>query len=284
LEGTPLTTARKELLEALKVKAQQVRESILRMVYAANSGHCGGSLSAADLVTALYFHIMRVNPQDPNWEDRDRFILSKGHACPVIYAALALRGYFPQEELGTLRAINSRLQGHPDMRKTPGLDATTGSLGQGLSLGVGMALAAKIGGKGYRVYVLMGDGETNEGQIWEAAACAAKYGLNNLVGIVDANGLQNDGPTDAIMPMQPLAEKWRAFGWNVLEIDGHDMEQIVTALEQANESNQGKPTAIIAKTVKGKGVSFMENVVEWHSGAPTDAQLEQALDEIWGRR
>ena len=190
----------------------------------------------------------------------------------------------PQEELGTLRAINSRLQGHPDMRKTPGLDATTGSLGQGLSLGVGMALAAKIGGKGYRVYVLMGDGETNEGQIWEAAACAAKYGLNNLVGIVDANGLQNDGPTDAIMPMQPLAEKWRAFGWNVLEIDGHDMEQIVTALEQANESNQGKPTAIIAKTVKGKGVSFMENVVEWHSGAPTDAQLEQALDEIWGRR
>lgn len=279
-----MTTARKELLEALKVKAQQVRESILRMVYAANSGHCGGSLSAADLVTALYFHIMRVNPQDPNWEDRDRFILSKGHACPVIYAALALRGYFPQEELGTLRAINSRLQGHPDMRKTPGLDATTGSLGQGLSLGVGMALAAKIGGKGYRVYVLMGDGETNEGQIWEAAACAAKYGLNNLVGIVDANGLQNDGPTDAIMPMQPLAEKWRAFGWNVLEIDGHDMEQIVTALEQANESNQGKPTAIIAKTVKGKGVSFMENVVEWHSGAPTDAQLEQALDEIWGRR
>jgi transketolase len=279
-----LTTARKELLEALKVKAQQVRESILRMVYAANSGHCGGSLSAADLVTALYFHIMRVNPQDPKWEDRDRFILSKGHACPVIYAALALRGYFPQEELGTLRAINSRLQGHPDMRKTPGLDATTGSLGQGLSLGVGMALAAKIGGKGYRVYVLMGDGETNEGQIWEAAACAAKYGLNNLVGIVDANGLQNDGPTDAIMPMQPLAEKWRAFGWNVLEIDGHDMEQIVTALEQANESNQGKPTAIIAKTVKGKGVSFMENVVEWHSGAPTDAQLEQALDEIWGRR
>lgn len=279
-----MTTARKELLEALKVKAQQVRESILRMVYAANSGHCGGSLSAADLVTALYFHIMRVNPQDPNWEDRDRFILSKGHACPVIYAALALRGYFPQEELGTLRAINSRLQGHPDMRKTPGLDATTGSLGQGLSLGVGMALAAKIGGKGYRVYVLMGDGETNEGQIWEAAACAAKYGLNNLVGIVDENGLQNDGPTDAIMPMQPLAEKWRAFGWNVLEIDGHDMEQIVTALEQANESNQGKPTAIIAKTVKGKGVSFMENVVEWHSGAPTDAQLEQALDEIWGRR
>ncbi|NLJ69064.1 MAG: transketolase [Firmicutes bacterium] len=271
-------------MEALKVKAQQVRESILRMVYAANSGHCGGSLSAADLVTALYFHIMRVNPQDPNWEDRDRFILSKGHACPVIYAALALRGYFPQEELGTLRAINSRLQGHPDMRKTPGLDATTGSLGQGLSLGVGMALAAKIGGKGYRVYVLMGDGETNEGQIWEAAACAAKYGLNNLVGIVDENGLQNDGPTDAIMPMQPLAEKWRAFGWNVLEIDGHDMEQIVTALEQANESNQGKPTAIIAKTVKGKGVSFMENVVEWHSGAPTDAQLEQALDEIWGRR
>ena len=279
-----MTTARKELLEALKVKAQQVRESILRMVYAANSGHCGGSLSAADLVTALYFHIMRVNPQDPKWEDRDRFILSKGHACPVIYAALALRGYFPQEELGTLRAINSRLQGHPDMRKTPGLDATTGSLGQGLSLGVGMALAAKIGGKGYRVYVLMGDGETNEGQIWEAAACAAKYGLNNLVGIVDENGLQNDGPTDAIMPMQPLAEKWRAFGWNVLEIDGHDMEQIVTALEQANESNQGKPTAIIAKTVKGKGVSFMENVVEWHSGAPTDAQLEQALDEIWGRR
>ena len=279
-----MTTARKELLEALKVKAQQVRESILRMVYAANSGHCGGSLSAADLVTALYFHIMRVNPQDPKWEDRDRFILSKGHACPVIYAALALRGYFPQEELGTLRAINSRLQGHPDMRKTPGLDATTGSLGQGLSLGVGMALAAKIGGKGYRVYVLMGDGETNEGQIWEAAACAAKYGLSNLVGIVDENGLQNDGPTDAIMPMQPLAEKWRAFGWNVLEIDGHDMEQIVTALEQANESNQGKPTAIIAKTVKGKGVSFMENVVEWHSGAPTDAQLEQALDEIWGRR
>jgi transketolase len=279
-----LTIARKELVEALRVKAQHVREGILRMVYAANSGHCGGSLSAADIVAALYFHIMQIDPQNPGWGGRDRFILSKGHACPVVYSALALRGYFPREELGTLRALDSRLQGHPDMRKTPGLDATTGSLGQGLSLGVGMALGAKIGGKGYRVYVLMGDGETNEGQIWEAAACAVKYRLDNLVGIVDMNGLQNDGPTDAIMPMQPLADKWRAFGWNVLEIDGHDMEQIVSALEQAGESKQGKPTVIIAKTVKGKGVSYMENVVEWHSGAPTDEQLDLALAEIWGGR
>ncbi len=279
-----MTPQRRELLETLKLRARQVRDRILRMVYAANSGHCGGSLSAADIVTALYFHIMRINPQDPNWPDRDRFILSKGHSCPVVYAALALKGYFPEEELSTLRAIDSRLQGHPDMRKTPGLDATTGSLGQGLSLGVGMALGAKIGGKGYRVYVLMGDGEVNEGQVWEAAACAAKYRLDNLIGIVDVNGLQNDGPTDEIMPMQPLAEKWRAFGWNVLEIDGHDMEQIVNALESAKDSNQGKPTVIIARTVKGKGVSFMENVVEWHSGAPTDAELEQALAEIWSGR
>lgn len=279
-----MTTTKQELVEGLRVQAQHVREAILRMVYAANSGHCGGSLSAADIVTALYFHIMRIDPQHPSWEDRDRFILSKGHACPVLYSALALRGYFPQEELGTLRAMDSRLQGHPDMRKTPGLDATTGSLGQGLSLGVGMALGAKLGGKAYRVYVLMGDGETNEGQIWEAAACAVKYRLDNLVAIVDKNGLQNDGPTDAIMPMGSLAEKWRAFGWDVVEIDGHDMAQIVGALDEAKERSHGKPTAIIAKTVKGKGVSYMENVVEWHSGAPTDMELDIALAEIWKGR
>jgi transketolase len=270
-------------MEDLQVQAQHVREAILRMVYTANSGHCGGSLSATDIVTALYFHVMQIDPKLPGWEDRDRFILSKGHACPVLYAALALRGYFPKEELGTLRAANSRLQGHPDMRKTPGLDATTGSLGQGLSLGVGMALGGKLGGKDYRVYVLMGDGENNEGQIWEAASCAVKYKLDNLIGIVDKNGLQNDGPTEHILPMGSLSDKWRAFGWHVVEIDGHDLSQIVDALEGARDG-QGRPTAIIAETTKGKGVSYMENVVEWHSGAPTDEQLEIALGEIWGRR
>lgn len=267
------------LINTLKAKAKEVRKELIKMVCAANSGHCGGSLSATDIVTALYFHIMRIDPKNPKWQDRDRFILSKGHTCPVLYSTLALRGYFDMSELKTLRAINSILQGHPDMHKTPGLDATTGSLGQGLSLGVGMALGAKLENKDIKIYVLMGDGENNEGQIWEAAECAAKYKLNNLIGIVDMNGLQNDGCTKDIMPMESLADKWRAFGWNVIETDGHDMVQVVDSLEQAGTHKDG-PTAIIAKTVKGKCVSYMENVVEWHGGAPNNEQMCQALLEI----
>ena len=277
-----MTVRRKELIYNLREWARKIRRETVSMVYAANSGHCGGSLSAADIVAALYFYFMKIDPKNPEWEDRDRFILSKGHTCPVLYSALALKGYFPVEELVTLRALNSKLQGHPDMLKTKGLDATTGSLGQGLSIGVGMALGGKLSKKDFKVYVLMGDGETNEGQIWEAAECAAKYRLNNLIGIVDMNGLQNDGPTEVIMPLRSLAEKWKAFGWSVIEIDGHDMEQVVDALITAG-MELDEPTVIIAKTVKGKGVSYMENIVEWHSGAPTKEQFEKALDELGGR-
>lgn len=268
---------------ALCARAAELRGLAVRMVHLAGSGHLGGALSSADIVTALYFSVLRVNPARPDWPERDRFVLSKGHSCPIVYAALARRGYFPEEELWTLRKLGSRLQGHPDMRKTPGVDATTGSLGQGISVAVGMALAAQADDAPYRVYALLGCGEMQEGQVWEAAMAAAHYRLDRLAAIVDYNGLQLDGTNHEIMEIAPLADKWRAFGWHVQEIDGHDMRRILSALEAA-ALVRGQPSVIIARTVKGKGVSFMENQVGWHAGAPTREQCEQALAELAGER
>jgi transketolase len=266
-------------IEELKNMAVTIRCDIIDMIHTANAGHPGGSLSAADVVTALYFRLMRLDPENPDWPDRDRFILSKGHACPVWYAALAERGYFDKAHLGTLRRMGSILQGHPDMRKTPGIDMTAGSLGQGLSAGLGMALSGKLQGKDYHVWVVVGDGEIQEGSVWEAAMAAAKWKVDNLTAILDRNHLQNDYCVDDEMPIEPVADKWRAFGWNVVEIDGHDMGEIVEALEGA-KSFSGAPTIIVAHTVKGKGVSFMENVVEWHGKAPCQEEADQALEEI----
>lgn len=268
-------------IKAMQEKAKELRKNLLGMIHAAKSGHPGGSLSASDIVTALYFHEMNIRPEDPTWRDRDRFVLSKGHCCPVLYTALAMRGYFPMEELKTLRKLGSNLQGHPYMLKTKGVDMTTGSLGQGLSAGVGMALAAKYDNLPTRVFVLMGDGETQEGQIWEAAMTAAKYKLDNLVGIVDRNRIQNDGFVAEIMPVGDLCEKWRAFGWQVLTLDGHSMPDILKTLSIAREyRGKGKPVVLAADTVKGKYVSFMENVPAWHGMAPNDEQLVQACSEI----
>ena len=263
----------------MKATAQVIRRDIITMIHTAQAGHPGGSLSAADIVTALYFRIMRLDPADPNWPDRDRFILSKGHACPVWYAALAERGFFDKAHLATLRKLDSILQGHADMKKTPGIDMTVGSLGQGISAGLGMALAGKLHGRDYHVYVMIGDGESQEGSVWEAAMAAPRWKLDNLTVIVDNNGIQNDTFTDDIMPVEPLADKWRAFSWNVIEIDGHKMEEIVPALESV-KTIKGIPTVIIAKTVKGRGVSFMENVPAWHGAAPNDAQAQATLAEI----
>jgi transketolase len=263
----------------LKLLANTIRKDILKMVYAAKAGHPGGSLSATDIVTVLYFHFMRVEPKNPDWENRDRFILSKGHACPVLYAALAEKGYFPRKELLTLRQIDGRLQGHPDMKKTPGVDMTSGSLGQGLSAGVGMALGLKLDSKYSRVYVLLSDGELNEGQIWEAAMAAAKYKLDNMIAIVDFNRLQLDGWCNDVMPIEPLADKWQAFGWEVFEANGHDIRSIVGTIDRAQQV-RGRPSVIIAHTVKGKGVSFMENECDWHGKAPNKKQFEQAMGEL----
>ncbi len=266
-------------VEALKRIAASIRCAIIDMICTAGAGHPGGSLSAADLVTALYFRVMRIDPENPNWPDRDRFILSKGHACPVWYAALAERGFFDKSHLSTLRRLNSILQGHPDMLKTPGIDMTAGSLGHGLSVGVGMALSGKLRKKDYHVWIVIGDGEVQEGSIWEAAMSGAKWKLDNLTAILDRNHLQNDACVDVLMPIEPLADKWRAFGWRVVEIDGHKMEEIVPALEEAR-SSKGAPTLLLAHTVKGKGVSFMENVAEWHGKAPCAKEARQALEEI----
>ena len=263
----------------LEETAVAIRSSIIDMICTAKAGHPGGSLSATDIVTALYFRIMRIDPQNPAWSDRDRFILSKGHACPVWYASLAERGYFDKAHLKTLRQLGSILQGHPDMHKTPGIDMTVGSLGHGLSVGLGMALSAKLNKKDYQVYVIIGDGETQEGSIWEAAMAAPKWKLDNLTAILDYNHLQNDYSVEEVMPIHPVIEKWRAFNWHVLEIDGHDMTEIVTALEKA-KTHQGEPTIIVANTIKGKGVSYMENVCEWHGKAPSQEQAEMALNEI----
>lgn len=268
---------------AIRARANTIRRHIISMIHSAGSGHPGGSLSAADIVTTLYFREMRLDPARPDWPDRDRFVLSKGHAAPVLYAALAERGYFPVDDLMTLRKLGSPLQGHPDMKKLPGVEMSTGSLGQGLSAANGMALAGKLDGRDYRVYALLGDGELQEGQVWEAAMAAAHYGLDNLTAFVDFNRLQIDGPVTEVMSPLPLPEKWRAFGWEVIEIDGHDVEQIMGAVAKAR-TVKGRPTVVIAETVKGKGVSFMEAEVDWHGSAPKDDQKEQAIAELTERR
>lgn len=270
---------RKLSVEELKDIAIQVRLNIIEMITEAQAGHPGGSLSAADIVTALYFRLMRIDPQNPQWEDRDRFILSKGHACPVWYAALAERGYYDKSHLKTLRKLNSILQGHADMIKTPGIDMTVGSLGQGICAGIGMALAAKFRNKDFHVWAMVGDGECQEGSVWEAAMSGAKWKLDNMTVIVDKNRLQNDTFVVDVMPVDPLPEKWAAFGWRVVEINGHDMAEVVDALEEA-KATKGIPTAIIAHTVKGRGVSFMENVPKWHGSAPSLEQAAQAVEEI----
>ncbi len=263
----------------LERMAAQMRKDILYMIYEAQAGHPGGSLSAADIVTALYFRIMRIDPANPQWEDRDRFILSKGHACPVWYAALANRGYYERAHLATLRKLGSILQGHADMKKTPGVDMTVGSLGQGICAGVGMALGARYQSKDFHVWVVIGDGEMQEGSVWEAAMSGAKWKLDNLTVILDLNRIQNDDFVEKTMPLGLVKEKWQAFGWNTVCIDGHDMQQVVDALEKA-AATKGVPTIIIAETIKGKGVSFMENIPAWHGAAPNDEQYAQALAEV----
>ena len=272
-------SANKPSIDELKKEAAGMRARILEMIYHAQAGHPGGSLSAADMVTALYYRMMKIDPQNPHWEDRDRFILSKGHACPVWYAALAERGYFDKSQLGTLRQLNSILQGHPDMHKTPGIDMTAGSLGHGLSVGIGMALSGKLRKKDYHVWIVIGDGESQEGSIWEAAMSGARWKLDNLTAVMDCNNLQNDSYVDQTMPIEPIADKWQAFGWNVLEIDGHDMAAVVQALETA-KTVKDQPTIVLARTIKGKGVSYMENMCEWHGKAPSQEQAEVALNEI----
>ena len=265
--------------EELPVVAKRLRQRIVSMIGKAGSGHPGGSLSAVEIVTVLYWRVMRHRPQDPQWPDRDRFILSKGHAAPVIYAALSECGYFPIQALDTLRKLDSILQGHADRTHTPGVEMSSGSLGQGLSFAVGTALAGKLDRKDYRVYALLSDGECEDGQIWEAAMAGGHYKLDSLTAIVDNNGIQLSGFNKDIMNMDPLVDKFKAFGWNTLEIDGHDLSQVLNAIDDAR-SFKDKPTAIIAHTVKGKGVSFMENNVDFHGKAPNAEQLEAALKEL----
>jgi transketolase len=271
-----------ERLSAAECQAmcRTLRRHIIEMLAAAGSGHPGGSLSAVEVVTALYFHFLRQDPQQPDDPERDRFILSKGHAVPVQYAAMAERGYFPTAELATLRKIDSRLQGHPVKGSLPGIEASTGALGQGLSIAAGHALAAKLDGRDYKTFCMLGDGEIDEGQVWEAALFAAHQQLDNLIAIVDANGVQLDGYTDDILGLEPLPAKWRAFGWQVIEFDGNDLEQVFMALEQATRNEGSQPVCLISRTVKGKGVSFMENEVEWHGVAPNAEQAAAALAEI----
>ena len=268
-------------IKELEEKAKVIRRHIVEMIGRCGSGHPGGSLSAADIITVIYFHILKHDPGNPKWENRDRFVLSKGHAAPVLYAALAEAGYFPKSYLKTLRQIGSSLQGHVDMLSLPGIEMSTGSLGQGLSAANGMALAARLEKRSYRVYAIIGDGESQEGQIWEAAMTAAHYKLDNVCAIVDHNKLQIDGKVGEVKNVEPLKEKWEAFGWKAIELDGHDMAQILDGFEKAKAA-KGMPVVIIAHTVKGKGVSFMENQVEWHGKAPKKEQMELALKELGG--
>ena len=263
----------------LEKAAKDVRRGIVDAVYYGKSGHPGGALSCADILTYLYFYEMNIDPNNPKMEDRDRFILSKGHASPAIYSVLAHRGFFPIEELKTFRKTNSFLQGHPDINKVLGIDMTSGSLGQGLSVANGMALAGRLNNKDYYVYVVMGDGEIAEGQIWEAAMSSAHYKLNKVIAFVDFNGLQIDGEVKDVMNVTPIKEKFQAFGWNAIEIDGHNFEEIHEAVEKAKKSVD-KPTVIISKTIKGKGISFMENQVGWHGRAPNDEEYKTALEEL----
>ena len=268
-------------LDELKSISKEIRKDIVKMLTESASGHPGGSLSATDIMTVLVFKEMNLDPNNEKDPNRDRFVLSKGHAAPVLYSALARRGYFPVEELSTLRKFKSRLQGHPSIQYLPGIDMSTGSLGQGVSAAVGMALAGKIDKKDYRVYTLLGDGELEEGQVWEAAMCAAHYKLNNLTAFIDFNGLQIDGDITKVMNPCPIDKKFEAFGWNVLVIDGHNYEEIIDAIEKAKECKD-KPTAVVCNTVKGKGVSFMENQAAWHGTAPSKEQCETALKELGG--
>lgn len=271
----------KKDIEELKEIARGIRIDIIEMLAESASGHPGGSLSATDILTVLYFNEMNIDPDNPKWEERDRFVLSKGHAAPVLYSTLANKGYFPKEELMKLRKIDSMLQGHPDMKDTPGVDMSTGSLGQGFSASCGMAISAKMDKKDFRVYALLGDGELQEGIVWEAAMLAPHYKLDNLTIIIDNNGLQIDGTNDEILSVDPIPDKFKAFGWNVIEVDGHSIEDLIEAFKKAKDT-KGMPTAIIAKTIKGKGVSFMENKVNWHGNAPKEEEKIQALKDLGG--
>jgi transketolase len=263
----------------MEAMAKKLRRHIVTMVGKAGSGHVGGSLSAVEIVTALYFKLMRHKPLDPQWPGRDRFVLSKGHAAPLLYAVLAECGYFPVEELLTLRQMDSRLQGHPDRTITPGVEISSGSLGQGLSFGLGMALAGRLDEQDYHVYVLLGDGECNEGQVWEAAMATPHYNIDNLTAVVDNNGQQIDGWNCDVMSLDPFVDKWRAFGWNVIEADGHSISKLIEAFKAAQKV-KGQPTVIIAHTIKGKGVSFMENNPDFHGTAPNTIEVELALKEL----
>lgn len=267
--------------KGLKEIARNIRKDIVSMIHTSKSGHPGGSLSSVEILTALYFDEMNIDINNCKMEDRDRFVLSKGHAAPVLYATLANKGYFDREELKGLRKINRMLQGHPDMKGTPGVEMSTGSLGQGFSVACGMAMASKLDNAPWRVYTLLGDGEVQEGIVWEAAMSASHYKLDNIVAFLDYNGLQIDGKTEDVMNIGPIVDKFKSFGWNVIEIDGHDFDQIFAALDMARET-VGKPTIIIAKTIKGKGVSFMENQATWHGLAPSDSDLERALLDLGG--
>ncbi|MCR1934429.1 transketolase [Clostridium tepidum] len=270
-------------VEELQEIAKVIRKDIISMLTESASGHPGGSLSAVEILTALYFNEMNVDPTNPRDLNRDRFVLSKGHAAPVLYSTLARRGFFNPEELKTLRKIGSMLQGHPNMNDVPGIDMSTGSLGQGISTAVGMALAGKLDEKDYKVYALLGDGELEEGQVWEATMAAAHYKLDNLIAFVDYNGLQIDGPCSEVMSAEPIADKFRAFNWNVIEIDGHDLDAILNAINSAKNIKE-KPTMIVCKTIKGKGVSFMENQAGWHGKAPSAEECEKAICEIGGEK
>lgn len=273
-----------ENIAGLKEKAQELRLLVLDMLCEAKSGHPGGSLSMAEIITALYFHELKLDPKRPLWEDRDRFVLSKGHGVPAVYAAMAMSGFFPKEELRTLRKTGARLQGHPDRARLPGIEASTGSLGQGLSVAQGMALGLKLAGKNdARVFCVLGDGESQEGQVWEAAMSIPKFKLGNLTAILDYNKGQIDGPVKDVMDIEPIVDKWRAFNWDVTEIDGHDFGQLLPALA-ASKKGGDKPRMIVAHTVKGKGVSFMEGKIEWHGVAPTAEQRDKAMTEVKGAR
>lgn len=263
----------------LKHKANQIRQEIIKQVYNAKSGHPGGSLSIADIIAVLYFNVLNIDEKNPKWEGRDRFVLSKGHCVAALYSALALRGYFELEKLESFRKLDTILQGHPDMTKVAGVDMSTGSLGQGVSSAVGIAIAGKIDNKDFRVYTILGDGEIEEGQVWEAAMSASKYKLDNLCVIVDNNNLQIDGTIDEVMSSYPIEEKFKSFGFEVITINGHDVKQILEAFEKA-KTVKNKPTCIVAKTIKGKGISFMENKVEWHGKAPNDEQYKKAMEEL----
>ena len=266
-------------IKSLEECAKIIRRHVVRMIAKAGTGHPGSSLSTVDLLVALFYSKLRHNPQQPAWPDRDRFVMSKGHGCPALYAVLAEMGYFSVDKLDTLRQFGSILQGHPCMKTTPGIEISGGSLGQGLSVGLGIALAAKLDKKDYRTYVMLGDGELAEGQVWEAAMAASHYKADNLCAIIDQNGLQIDGFIHEIMSSHPIPDKWRGFGWHVIEINGHDYKAILSAYDEA-EKIKDRPTVIVAKTIKGKGVSFMENQVDWHGKAPSKEEAERALAEL----